>query len=196
MTAETTTTTPASWKGATLKEQERMMAEALHVAGTVEKAAKMLGISRRHLTRVRSSMRRGTPRLIETNETSRLTETEETAEPSRLVHATETRRGSETATPTNALTYGHHAPTLHPMSTAVAPTTDATREADPVSRVAFDLPKSLTDWLDEKALRRKQERGESRPSKSRIVAELIARARAEDARPREVAPPSKAGRKR
>ena len=56
------------------------------------------------------------------------------------------------------------------MSTALMTAeTDATEEV----RVTVDVPRDCSDWWELRALRRKQETGASRPSKSVVIVELI-----------------------
>jgi len=60
-----------------------------------------------------------------------------------------------------------------------------------VVRVAFDLPKAINDWLERKALERKQRGQSARMAKSPIVVELI-----EEAMQRgDQAAPKRSGRK-
>lgn len=156
------------WKEANAAEQEAMVEAAMKAAGrNVTRAALILGISRRHLTRFRSETRRltETSRLSETPETN---ETRQTREPSRGINMVSPAHGGETATERKHLSYADSEPTFVRVSTAVTAT--AQREE---KRIAIDLPKSDDNWLEEEALRQKRATNGSRPSKGKVVEAAI-----------------------
>jgi hypothetical protein len=153
----------------TSAEQERLAAEAMRIAGTVDGAAKLLGISRRHLTRFRAE----TVRLVllnRTDETDRTHGTNETGETGETPRLIETRYGGdsgETITPNVSLTYGRTEPILSSMATAA--NTARMDEPEGVKITAEDVPAELAQWLDEEAMREKHRLRLSRQAKSPII---------------------------
>jgi len=155
------------WSDAkTTKDRGLAVQAALAEAGTVTGAAILLGVSRRHLTRL----------LGRTSETRCLTETGETGAASRTLKLVS---GRETLPNESLSTHGRRVPTFGFVSTVAT-------MAEETVRVAFDIPKSCLDWLETEALRRKQREG-GRMAKSPIVVELIeqAKAKADAAEPAE-----------
>jgi len=131
-------------------QRRALFVKVLREAGSVTAAAKVLGISRRHATRLK--------------ETLRLSETRETTETSSVVKMA---HGQETPTTLEPLTYGATVRSFKPVATA------PTLTQDEIVRTAVDLPRSWLVWLEQEALRRKQ-RGESRwLSKSPVVVEAL-----------------------
>lgn len=78
-------------------------------------------------------------------------------------------KGSVGVSARKSLTYTTTKPSLQLVSTPAADV------AEDVVRVVFDLPKSIVDWLEQEALRRKQDGVSHRMAKSPIVVELVRR---------------------
>lgn len=120
------------------------MLEAMAGSRSQGEAAARLGITRRHLSRL----------LRETRETPCLNGTPETA------------YGGETRSDSALLTYGRSAPTFNRVSTTAAMTENP--------KLTIELPRNLKDWLERKALDRKQRDG-GRFSVAPLVRELLER---------------------
>ncbi len=182
------------WEDAlTEAEQQKVVAEALHrTKENVTHAATLLGVSRRHLSRYISVTRRlaethglpdpfGLGSIDVTSETSSLTETSNTE------RGGENRISSsatETLSTEKSLTYGGRTSNFVAVGSAAAvasdpvaqtPKTDA-EEAAKVP-ITIEIPKSLNDWLELEALRRKQQSGRSRMAKAPIIVEALERLR-------------------
>lgn len=117
-------------------------------------AARALGMSRRHLTRLLHE----TPSLAST---PCLTETPSLDETSNGGKAS---NGTETPSDSRLLTYAGNGPIFRGMASA------------PVS-VSVELPGDLAEWLEDEALARKRREGRPRPAKSPIVVEALERLR-------------------
>lgn len=156
------------------EERAAAVAEALRVAGSVTKAAPLLGISRRYLTKILSEIKaRG-----ENKENSGNGEN----------HATEghgAMHEGENSTLSNSLTYRHREPTLSRMGTAVA----VAPEAHETSKLTMEFPKRVKDWAEQKALARKQREG-GRFAIAPIFVELAEREMAREEEERAAAEPA------
>lgn len=136
------------------RERHFALINALSAAGgNVTHAARLLGVSRRHLSRI----------LNEKSETSRLTET---------IRTGTDRNTGETLTRSAALTYGGAVPRLTNMSTPHV-TTEPCPEKPPVEKLSVDLDPDMKRWLELEALKMKHEQGHSRPSMARVIVEAL-----------------------
>jgi hypothetical protein len=133
------------------------ISEALHASGgNVTAAATLLGLSRRHLTRLLS-------------ETQRLRRTGETGETTSLNGTPRGDRSAGTPTVGSSLTYGQTDPSLRVVTSAPTITSEAMETVD----IQVSLPRDLAAWLELEALLLKQQKGASRASKSVVVAEAL-----------------------
>lgn len=131
------------------RERNLALVEALGLTGcNVTRAARLLGVSRRHLSRI----------LNETGETPRLTET---------IRTSATSSSGETPSRSAALTYGGAVPTLGDMSTPHVTT------EPPVEKLSVELDSDMKRWLELEALKMKHERGFARPSMARVIVEAL-----------------------
>lgn len=177
-------------------EREAAIAEALQTYETITAAAQALGVSRRHLTRLLGA----TARLAEKRETrsapfkARLAETRSLTPDSETRSLTETRQGRSEAstgeTPSDSasgiyLTRAPHEPSLTTTMSTLATDSETRESADREPyvervKVGMDLAKDCVEWVELKALKRKQASGASRPSKALVVEELIRKAMREE----------------
>lgn len=156
----------------TAQEREAAIRTALHSTnGNVKRAADLLAVSRRQLTRVlgespwlrempetgETSMPTGTPRLSGTTET-----------PSLIGTSTDTNVADAGETPSRSrpLTYLRSVPSFRGVTSA--PTMTDVDRAD-LANVEIYIKKSNADRLEMEALREKQRTGASRMSKSVVV---------------------------
>jgi hypothetical protein len=147
--------------------------------GDVQRAAALLGISRRYLTRLLTENRS----LYETAVLSRLGATRGTGETSVLSEnsgAGENVGGGgagETINRSHALTYGRTDPTFAPMEGAATPTEvggDDERDEPKVPLSGVSLAETCSDWLDMESVRRYHASGRvGKPSKARVLEDLI-----------------------
>lgn len=138
---------------------------ALREAGSVTDAAKILGITRRHLTRVLGE----NPWLRETRETRETPGPGETDETPSL---TEMRRGTgdgETPSRSGSLTYRRAAPSFRDVNTAPVATMDTDIQEERRVNIEPSIKQSNADRLELEAVREKQRTGASRPNKSVLV---------------------------
>lgn len=136
--------------------QATVVAGALRAAnGNKTKAARSLGMSRRHLYRLLSRSLVDTPGNAETP-----------------CHSETSDNGSAGVTPTldAALTYSRSTPTFRSVELG------ATAE---VKEISVEIPMDLYDWLDDEAHLRKRAERRPRPAKSPIVIEALQRLREE-----------------
>lgn len=155
----------------TERERRDLLEQVLReTAGNVTRAATLLGITRRHLTRL---LRQGETKGR--TETMGLTETSETRETTETSSLTETSDASETATHADSLTYRRARPRFPAVST---PSMHVEEKA---SLNLPDLPRSCKEWLEDQALLLKRKTGASRASMTAVVVQLIQREREREA---------------
>jgi DNA-binding phage protein len=149
-------------------ERDQAVAEAMRLCETITDAAKQLGMSRRHLTRLLSGTRSPAEkrRLAATGSLRRPGETSSLIEP---VETVDGRGTGETGSAYPSLTYGGNRPTFRAVSTVLM-------AADDEVVVTLKLPRRCAQWLDQKAVERKYSAGQSKAAKSPIVVELIEQA--------------------
>jgi len=145
-------------EGRTGAERVAAVEQALRAAGSVTKAALLLGISRRYLTRVLGEIRRRS----ESHETSGLT-----GNGGRVDHVKPL--GSESRSSFKPLTYPHPAPTFPRVSTAMAIPAEEVKVPTTMA-----IKKAVKDWAELRALSRKQREG-GRGGIARIFEELAER---------------------
>lgn len=152
------------------QERRQAVVEAMRVArGVKAHAAKLLGMSRQHFYRVLT---------VETESvTSDVLPDTRYGRDARVA----VRRLIDTVSVTQpcasvgkSLTPASHAPNF-PRVTRAATAAEVEHEegTEAMGRILIPLPKHCLDWLEQTALRRKQETGASRMSKAPIVVELI-----------------------
>lgn len=174
------------WREAhTAAEQEALVEAALaatrdHATGrdNVTRAAELLGITRRHLTRWRAETRR-LRRIHGLTETARLSETGETSSLTGTDEAGEMRSGTETLSKRKQLTYASGGSTFSTVATATAEhRTDAvTDDPAPKKSITVEIPLELYQWVEREALRRKHLGFTNRMAMGPIVIEALERHR-------------------
>lgn len=147
-------------------ERRKALVEALSGGRSIKAAARALGVNRQYLYELMALHRVGRP---DTTDTPDITDTVGS------VGLTDKPNSDEATvsvgrTSSDSLTYSSRATTLR---TVMSATMVRPAEADEMVRTAIDLPKALLDWVEQLALRRKQEGILQRAAKSPIVTEAL-----------------------
>ncbi len=156
-----------TWREAAgFPERHQLLLEALkRTDGNQREAAKLLGLSREHVSRLLSGRvhhtrhgSHGNHAVTQGHGGGRVT--------------TDTRDSAVTPSSNHSLTSGDLSADIEPVSRAAV----ETPVAEDVGIITVEMPKSCIEWLDFESVRWKHQTGANRPSKSAVVTMLVRKA--------------------